>query len=251
MSPVLLIADLETSKRFYNMLRIFRPTSPMSIGSWTLAAFGTFSGVAALGQLLDDLHLGIGRWLGRAAGLPAMAGGMVMSCYTGSLLSATSVPLWAAVHRLLPPLFGASAMATGAAATSLAMDKAGVPEEAHASMERIALAASATELALTLVCDKQWKATHTDSPLKDKPVLAMTYRFGVLGLGILVPLAIHAVHVITGRRSPWASKLADASALAGGFAQRAVLTFGGNTSAEQAKDYFRFTQPNHNGKVAA
>ena len=34
--------------RFVNMLRVFKPTSPMSIGSWLLAAYGPAAGLAAL-----------------------------------------------------------------------------------------------------------------------------------------------------------------------------------------------------------
>lgn len=252
LSPVLLILDLQTPGRFYNMLRIFRPTSPMSLGSWTLAGFGTLSGVAAAGQLLEDVAgLRLGRWLGRLAGVPAAAAGMVMSCYTGSLLSATSVPFWASVYRLLPSLFGSSAMSTAAAATSLAMEKAGSPEEAHAGMERIALAASATELALTVACDRRWSASQVGAPINENRKLATMYRFGVLGLGILVPLTIHGIHVATGRRRPWASRLADASALAGGYAQRLLLVNAGNDSATRPRDYLRFTQPGRDGKAAA
>ena len=47
--PLFLIADLRTPGRWYNMLRIFRRTSPMSIGSWTLTAFGGLSGITASG----------------------------------------------------------------------------------------------------------------------------------------------------------------------------------------------------------
>jgi hypothetical protein len=90
-----------------------------------------------------------------------------------------------------------------------------------------------------------------ESPIEGKAGVARAYRFGVIGLGILVPLAIHAVQVLTGRRSPLATKLADASALAGGFVQRAVMTFGGNDSAERPRDYFRFTQPAGSGRGMA
>src|SRR3954447_25365814 len=38
--PLLLVADLKTPQRWYNMLRIFRRTSPMSIGTYVLTAFG-------------------------------------------------------------------------------------------------------------------------------------------------------------------------------------------------------------------
>ncbi|MEJ7799097.1 MAG: NrfD/PsrC family molybdoenzyme membrane anchor subunit, partial [Ilumatobacter sp.] len=38
-SPVFLIADLGRPARFYNMLRVFKPTSPMSVGSWLLSVY--------------------------------------------------------------------------------------------------------------------------------------------------------------------------------------------------------------------
>jgi formate-dependent nitrite reductase membrane component NrfD len=242
-SPVFLIMDLHTPKRWHHMLRIFRRTSPMSIGSWTLAAFGTFSGAAVVGQLVHDrLGWGLGHWLARVSGIPAAAAGMVMSCYTGSLLSATSVPLWAAVHRVLPPLFGTSAMSTGAAAASLAMSHSGSTEDAHHALEKVALAASASELALAIVCERQWRV-HGLEPITRNGKFAWFWRVGVLNLGILLPLIIHAVHVLTGRRAAWASMLADFSALAGGFIQRALLVSAGNDSAARPRDYFEFTQP--------
>ena len=46
-SPVLLISDLGRPARFLNMMRVFRPTSPMSVGSWLLAVAGTSNGLAA------------------------------------------------------------------------------------------------------------------------------------------------------------------------------------------------------------
>src|SRR5947209_5347871 len=47
-SAVALVHDLGKPSRFYNMLRVFKPTSPMSVGSWLLAAFGPASGVASI-----------------------------------------------------------------------------------------------------------------------------------------------------------------------------------------------------------
>src|SRR5919206_5053579 len=46
-SPPLLISDLGRPDRFYNMLRVFKPTSPMNMGTWLLTAFGSAIGVAA------------------------------------------------------------------------------------------------------------------------------------------------------------------------------------------------------------
>src|SRR3954452_1945523 len=52
LSPPLLISDLGRPERFLNMMRVFKPDSPMSVGSWTLLTFGTASGAAAAADLL-------------------------------------------------------------------------------------------------------------------------------------------------------------------------------------------------------
>src|SRR5205085_1412577 len=46
-SPPLLISDLGVPRRFLNMLRMFKVTSPMSVGSWLLTAAAPVTGVAA------------------------------------------------------------------------------------------------------------------------------------------------------------------------------------------------------------
>jgi formate-dependent nitrite reductase membrane component NrfD len=123
-SPVLLIADLHTPRRWFNMLRIFRRTSPMSIGSWTLLGFGTLSGLSAVAQALDDLTgIRLFRRLARWLDVPAAVAGGTMAIYTGTLLSSTSNPLWSSGERLLPALFGASAVSTATAALSLATSR--------------------------------------------------------------------------------------------------------------------------------
>ena len=76
----LLIWDLHTPQRFYNMMRIAKHTSPMSIGTWILTGLST---------------------------------------YTATLLSATSTPYWAAAPRMLATRFAASSTASGAAALAL------------------------------------------------------------------------------------------------------------------------------------
>ena len=47
-SPLLLISDLGRPERFLNMLRMFKVTSPMSVGSWVLAASGATTALSAL-----------------------------------------------------------------------------------------------------------------------------------------------------------------------------------------------------------
>ena len=50
-SPPLLIADLGRPERFLNMLRMFKVTSPMSVGSWILSVSGATTTVAAANAL--------------------------------------------------------------------------------------------------------------------------------------------------------------------------------------------------------
>src|SRR5207237_9618018 len=104
LGTALLIEDLGRPGRFLNMLRVFRPTSPLSVGSWILAP----SSVLAAGSVA------LPGGLGDAAGLGAGALGGPLAAYTGVLLANTAVPMWQASRRSLPPLFVASAV-SGAA----------------------------------------------------------------------------------------------------------------------------------------
>ena len=77
------------------MLRIFRKTSPMSIGAWVLISFGSLSAVLAAAQFASDHGHSPGRTEQTAIKLmeiPAVLAGMAMSTCTGALLSATSTP---------------------------------------------------------------------------------------------------------------------------------------------------------------
>ncbi|HMA08713.1 MAG TPA: NrfD/PsrC family molybdoenzyme membrane anchor subunit, partial [Ramlibacter sp.] len=99
-SAALLIQDLGIRRRFIYMLRVFRPTSPMNLGSWILTAFGG----AAMAALLP------GR-TGDAASVAAGVIGLPLTSYTGVLLANTAVPLWQGARTTLPPVFVASAAA--------------------------------------------------------------------------------------------------------------------------------------------
>ena len=113
-SPALLIADLGRPERFLNMLRMFKVTSPMNIGSWILAASGgtTTAAVAceALG-ILPRLKL-------LAEGASALLGAP-LATYTGTLIADTAIPVWHEARRELPFIFGASAAASAGAAATL------------------------------------------------------------------------------------------------------------------------------------
>jgi hypothetical protein len=114
-----LIHDLGRPARFLNMLRVFRPSSAMSLGSWTLAASGTASGASAVLPLVGGAP---GRVLGDVAGLGAGAIAPVLGTYTAVLVADTAVPVWKAAHTSLPPFFAASSLMAATAALDLLGD---------------------------------------------------------------------------------------------------------------------------------
>jgi formate-dependent nitrite reductase membrane component NrfD len=121
-APVLLIVDLGVPKRFLNMLRVFKATSPMSVGSWVLSAFGAvlaastaaeFAGWRRVSVALEVLTAGLG---------PALA------TYTAVLLADTATPIWNAARRELPFVFVASGVAgAGALAVWFTPSSAAAP----------------------------------------------------------------------------------------------------------------------------
>ncbi len=114
-SAGLLVHDLGRPERFLNMLRVFRPTSPMSVGSWVLAGASTLAGAAAL---LARRRGPLGT-VGDAAGLGAALLGLPLAGYTAVLLGSTAVPLWQGARRALPVLFIGSSMSSAASVFDL------------------------------------------------------------------------------------------------------------------------------------
>ena len=162
-----LILDLHTPKRFYNMLRVAKAMSPMSLGSWALVGFGGSSAMTAASQLAAErVHmLGWMRGLARVVQLPAALTGGFLASYTASLLSATSTPRWAIGGRSLAVRFAAASVASAAAAISLGE---GCHRRAR-DLDSIAIAALAAELAATLVSDHaQRKAGISDFASKSR-----------------------------------------------------------------------------------
>lgn len=140
LGTVLLIVDLGRPARFLNMLRVFRPTSAMSVGSWTLAASSAASGASAVLPLAGGRA---GRVLGDVAGLGAGALAPVLGTYTAVLVSDTAVPVWRATRRSLPGYFGASSLV----AATAALDLLPLDERERAVTHRLGIAAKAAELA--------------------------------------------------------------------------------------------------------
>lgn len=116
-SPFLLVADLGRPERFLNMLRVFKVTSPMSVGSWVLVVSGGASSTAAALELVGRL-----KPVKVAAEIVAAAFGPLLATYTATLVSDTAVPVWHEGRRELPFVFGFSAGASAGAACTLVLD---------------------------------------------------------------------------------------------------------------------------------
>jgi hypothetical protein len=208
----LLIHDLGRPERFLNMLRVFRPSSPLNVGSWVLAgASGSAAAAAVTG--------GRGA-LGRAAEQISGALGLPLAGYTGVLLTSTAVPVWQEAGRALPVLFVASAV-TGAASALELMD-------AHEPEQRVVHVFATTgrlaELGAALWLEREaGRVERVGRPLKEGVSgallrLAKTATIGALAASFL------------GRRSRGARRLAGALGTIGAAATKFGVFYAGRPS---------------------
>jgi formate-dependent nitrite reductase membrane component NrfD len=143
-SPALLTSDLGRPLRFINMLRVFKVTSPMSVGSWVLTLAGAAVAPAAAYGVLGWPRAG--RW----AQPVAAALGLPVATYTAVLLSNTAVPVWSEARWHLPISFASSAAASaGAAATML------TPADHAAPARRLAIGGAVIESVATELMEKR------------------------------------------------------------------------------------------------
>jgi protein NrfD len=242
-SPPLLIADLHTPQRWYNMLRIYRRTSPMSIGSWALTSFGIFSGLTAVGQAITDL-LGwkAGERLSKLASLPAALAGGVVAIYTGTLLVATSTPLWSSASPFLSSLFASSAASSAAAVLTLSASTQPGSRATRRRLTWFSIISGAAELVFMAIIGRNFWRQQVAAPL-NRGALRPAWYAGVVGLGVIGPLILHTIELITGRESRRRSSAASAATLLGSLFLRAVMIFAGNASSRRPEDYFQLTQP--------
>ncbi|MFD0313453.1 NrfD/PsrC family molybdoenzyme membrane anchor subunit [Streptomyces flavalbus] len=135
-SLALLVHDLGRPARFLNMLRVCKPTSPMSVGSWLLAGYAPLTLTAAATDVAGRFRL-----VGRAATASAAALGPAVATYTAVLLADTAVPSWHEAHRELPFVFAGSS-ATAAAGLALV----GAPAAQTGPARRMAVLGAALEV---------------------------------------------------------------------------------------------------------
>jgi formate-dependent nitrite reductase membrane component NrfD len=233
--PALLIDDLGDSKRFHHMLRVWKPTSPMNLGTWSIVAYSGMVGFEALRQYLADRGGPLARWTRHdvilafhdIAGVPFS---LIMASYTGVLLSCTANPLWCK-NPWLGPLFSASAIGTGAAAVCLAMDLTSQNSEdsaSHRVLQHVDTAAHCAEL----VClgGFQHFAGEKGRPLREGK---MRKYYAISVGGVLAAEVLKHLPVSDKYRKPL-RVVASVLGLAAGFSLRWAMVFGGHRAAADA-----------------
>ena len=138
LSLVALVHDLGRPARFLYMLRVFKPTSPMSVGVWLLSAYAPAAGLAAAQELVD---------LGPLAPLAPLGGavagllGPAVASYTAVLIANTATPAWHEARRELPfVVVGSAAAAAGGLGLAFA------PARESGPARRLALLGALCEL---------------------------------------------------------------------------------------------------------
>jgi hypothetical protein len=216
-SLLALIKDLGRPERFLNMLRVFKPTSPMSVGVWILFFYGPLAAGTAASDVLDRSPR-----LGRGMGLGAAALGSTVATYTAALIANTAVPAWHEGRRELPILFAGSA-ASAAAGWGLIV----APLAENEPAIRMAVLGAAVELGAEHLLERRLG------------LIAETLQDGKAGRRLRLAKAVSAAGGIgaglLARRSRTAAIVAGATLLAGSAFTRFGLFEAGMASARDPK----------------
>ena len=231
-SGLLLTLDLTRPERFWHMLiesntyhPMFKPWSPMSVGSWALLLFGIFSLLSFLSALAEDGRL---QWPkardfrppGMLGGILSVIGGLLgfyVAGYTGVLLAVTNRPIWSDTP-LLGMLFVVSAASISAALMILLTQRSGRTMPGLVALHKMDAWVVALEfvvlIAVMISLGPVFRAWLN--------AWGLLLFFGVIVVGMLIPLALFW-------RRQWLGDLNVAAGamlvLIGGFILRLVIVF--------------------------
>lgn len=223
-----LVHDLGRPERFVNMLRVAKPTSPMSVGTWILTAYGPAAGLAGAAELtgLIPKRLGLVKRLvglaGRPAGFGAAALAPAVASYTAVLLADTATPAWHEAHRELPFVFVGSA-----AAASAGLGLIGAPVDQAGPARRLAVAGAVLEIAAQHRME-QSMGLAAETLHAGKAGRLTQASHALTGVGAVVA-------AVLGRRSRLAAAAAGAALVAGSACTRFAIFEAGQASAHDPK----------------
>ena len=240
-SPALLISDLGRPERFLAMLRVFKPQSAMSVGTWTLLGFSSGAAATAFADFMQErygpsLPLRVLQNAGQAASLLF---GLPFSNYTGVLIGATAIPVWNHSAAELPLHFGASGLNAAVGILEL------MGHRKHRALEALALGAAIFE---TIEGFRIESRSHAElAPLK-----CGTSGWIIRTGGILsgpVPLLLRAASMFgKGKRTRSLGRFAAWSSVAGSLLTRMAWVHAGRVSAQ---DWRLPLRENHSNNATA
>jgi formate-dependent nitrite reductase membrane component NrfD len=214
---VALIHDLGRPARFINMMRVFKPTSPMSVGTWILALYAPLNVASSASAVL-----GVAPRAGRAAGVGAGLLGPAVASYTAALICNTAVPAWHGAYREMPFVFVGSAASAGAGFALVAS-----PLAENSPAQRLAIIGALTEYISVEVLERRLgmvaEALAEGTAGKRLRAAKMLTAAGAVGAATV------------GRRRRLGAALSGASLLVGSGFARFGLFAGGMASARDPK----------------
>jgi hypothetical protein len=227
MSFAALVHDLGRPARFHHMLRVAKPSSPMSVGTWLLTAYGPLVGVAAVpelrglvpGPIRDAALLPT---VARGAGVVAAGVAPAVAAYTAVLLSDTATPSWHEARHDLPFVFvgSAAAAAGGAVMLTTPLDQAGPARQLGVAGAMLDLAASRKmEAGMGITAEPMHQG---------RAGIYLRAAHGLTAVGGLVAAT-------AARRSRTASALAGACLVAGSVCTRFGIFHAGQQSARDPR----------------
>jgi hypothetical protein len=235
-SPALLISDLGRPNRFLNMMRVFKPQSPMSVGVWTLLGFSGGATAAAFAGFMRErygpsLPLRVLENAGQAASLIF---GLPFSNYTGVLIGATAIPVWNENAANLPLHFGASGVSAAVGLLEL------MGHQKIRALQALGLGAAIIE------CWEGWRIESRQQsgldPLKHGRSGALLRVGGALSGP--VPAALRAVSMAAGKdRLRGLRRWAGISAVAGSLLTRVAWIYAGHVSARDWRGALGISHP--------
>ncbi len=217
---VVLMADLGRPERFLHMLRVAKPTSPMSMGSWILSAHAGLASVAAASELTGQLP-GVGVLAGAASALT----GPLLAAYPGVLFADTAVPAWHSAYRELPILFVGGAM-TSAGAAGLAASAVSGDRADFDAARKLAMIGAAVESVAGFGLERMHGLAAEPYRTGDGGKMLRTARYLTIGGGVAA---------LAARRSRTAAALSAGLLIAGGLCAKFGVLRAGKASAADPK----------------
>ncbi len=224
-SAYALIHDLGRPERFYMMLRVAKPTSPMSMGTWLLSAYGPAAGLAAVGEMAPALPLpgALQRLLGALAGPAGWAAAALspaLATYTGVLIADTATPAWKEAGGTITAAFAAGALASAAGVGLFA------PLDESGPARRLAIASTIGEVGAVFRMERAAGLAGETFTQGRAGRFARAAEALLVGGGVLAALT---------RKSRIGSALAGAALLAGACCERFSVFEAGQASARDPK----------------